>query len=188
MWKNANKSTSMYYQIPPSYEPLKPFPWSLETCFKSELKYYGVKLNFKLASFSKDNARILNTEYLTTNTSSQIYLQKALIHFTPTSRTSRKPLVEKAPVNYIGWRQVVGKIGNGVVSLLLLLRCHCNPVDHNKFSSLSNTILVVICPNLCQLRRSCWNMGGIDAEKPRRATLQKCTVSSSSPLLYFPCM
>ena len=61
----------MYYQIPPSYEPLKPFPWSLETCFKSELKYYGVKLNFKLASFSKDNGRIPNTDYLTTNTSSQ---------------------------------------------------------------------------------------------------------------------
>ena len=33
------------------------------------------------------------------------------------------------------------KIGNGVISLLWQLRCHCNP-DHNKFSSLSNTIMV----------------------------------------------
>ena len=44
------------------------------------------------------------------------------------------------------------KIGNGVISLLWQLRCHCNP-SHNKFSSLSNTTVVKISPNLCLWRR-----------------------------------
>ena len=35
------------------------------------------------------------------------------------------------------------KIGNSVISLLWQLRCHCNP-DHNKFSSLSNTIYLYL--------------------------------------------
>ena len=39
------------------------------------------------------------------------------------------------------------KIDNGVILLLCQLRCHCNP-DLNKFSSLSNTAVVVIFPNL----------------------------------------
>ena len=39
------------------------------------------------------------------------------------------------------------KIGDGVISLLWQLRCHCNP-DHNNFSSLSNTIVVVIFPEI----------------------------------------
>ena len=66
------------------------------------------------------------------------------------------------------------KIGNGVISLLWQLRCHCN-TDHNKCSSLSNTIVVAIFPNLCLSvwRRSflCSNLGGIDPEKLYRATL-----------------
>ena len=57
------------------------------------------------------------------------------------------------------------KIGNSVISLLWQLRCHCNP-DHNKFSSLSNTTVVVIFPNVCLWRRSlCSNLAGIDPEK-----------------------
>ena len=44
-------------------------------------------------------------------------------------------------------------IGNGVISLLWQLRCHCNP-DHNKFSSLPNTTVVVMFPNVCFWRRS----------------------------------
>ena len=40
----------------------------------------------------------------------------------------------------------VRKIGNSVISLLCQLRRHCNP-DHNKFSSLSTTIVVAIFPN-----------------------------------------
>ena len=63
------------------------------------------------------------------------------------------------------------KIGNGVISLLWQLRCHCNP-DHNKFSSLSNTTVMAIFPKLCLWRRSlCSNLGGIDLEKLYQATL-----------------
>ena len=63
------------------------------------------------------------------------------------------------------------KIGNSVISLLWQLRCRCNP-DHNKFSSLSNTTVVAIFPNLCLWRRSlCSNLGGIDPQKLYRATL-----------------
>ena len=63
------------------------------------------------------------------------------------------------------------KIGNGVISLLLQLRCHCN-LDHNQFSSLSNTTVVSIFPNPCLWRRSLRsNLGGIDLEKLYRATL-----------------
>ena len=63
------------------------------------------------------------------------------------------------------------KIGNGVISLLWQLRCHCNP-HHNKFSSLSNTTVVLIFPNFCLWRRSLRsNLGGIDPEKLYRATL-----------------
>ena len=67
------------------------------------------------------------------------------------------------------------KKGNGVISLLWQLRCHCNS-DHNKFSSLSNTTVVLIFPNLCLWRRSLRsNVGGIDPEKLYRATLNKQT-------------
>ena len=63
------------------------------------------------------------------------------------------------------------KIGNGVISLLWQLRCHCNP-DHNKLSSLSNTTVVAIFPNICLWRRSlCSNLGGIDPKTVYRATL-----------------
>ena len=44
-------------------------------------------------------------------------------------------------------------IGNGVIWLLWQLRCYCNP-DHNKFSSLSNTTVVAIFPNVCLWYRS----------------------------------
>ena len=44
------------------------------------------------------------------------------------------------------------KIGNGVISLLRQLGCPSKP-DHNKFSSLSNTTVVAIFPNVCLWRR-----------------------------------
>ena len=44
-------------------------------------------------------------------------------------------------------------IGNGVISLLWQLRCHCIP-DHDKFSSLSNKTVVAIFLNVCLWRRS----------------------------------
>ena len=76
-------------------------------------------------------------------------------------------LEEQFPVpRYIA----ASKIGNSVISLLWQLRCRCNP-DHNKFSSLSNTTVVAIFPNLCLWRRSwCSKLGGIDPEKLYRAT------------------
>ena len=50
------------------------------------------------------------------------------------------------------------------------LWCHCNP-DHDKFSSLSNTTVVAIFPNVCLWRRSlCSNLAGIDPEKLYRGT------------------
>ena len=53
------------------------------------------------------------------------------------------------------------KIGNNLISLLWQLRCHCN-LDHNKFSSLSDTTVVAIFPNLCLWRRSlCSNLGEV---------------------------
>ena len=77
-------------------------------------------------------------------------------------------LEEQFPVpRYIA----ASKISNSVISLLWQLRCRCNP-DHNKFSSLSNTTVVAIFPNVCLWRRSlCSNLGGIDSEKLYRATL-----------------
>ena len=55
------------------------------------------------------------------------------------------------------------KKGNGDISSL---RCHCNP-DQNKFSSSSNTPVVVMFPNLCLWRSSlCSNLGGINPQNP----------------------
>ena len=44
-------------------------------------------------------------------------------------------------------------IGNGVISLLWQLWCHCIP-DHDKFSSLPNKTVVAIFPNACLWWRS----------------------------------
>ena len=40
------------------------------------------------------------------------------------------------------------KIGNGVISLLWQIPCHCI-ADHDKFLSLSNKTVVAIFPNVC---------------------------------------
>ena len=65
------------------------------------------------------------------------------------------------------------KICNSVISLLLQLRCRCNP-DKNKFSSSSNTTVVAIFPKLCLWRHSlCSNLRAIDPEKLYRATLHR---------------
>ena len=72
----------------------------------------------------------------------------------------------------VPWNTVASKIGNGVISLPRQLRCHCNP-DHNKVSSLSNTTVVLIFPNLCLWRRSLRsNVRGIHSKKLYRATLR----------------
>ena len=73
---------------------------------------------------------------------------------------------EKAPVNDFvrtvpGEKYYTSITGNGVIFLLLQLRCHCNP-DHGKFSSLSNTTVVAIFPDVCLWRRIlCSNLAGI---------------------------
>ena len=67
------------------------------------------------------------------------YPDNALTDSVLASRTSRRLLEEKAPENdYIVRNNAASIIGNGVISLLWQLRCHCNP-DHDQFSSLSNT-------------------------------------------------
>ena len=89
-------------------------------------------------------------------------------------------LVEQFPVpRYTS----ANKTGNSVISLLWQLRCRWNPND-NKFSSLSDTTVAKIFPNLCLWRRSlCSNLGGIDPEKLYRATLRShCTPQGR----YFP--
>ena len=79
-------------------------------------------------------------------------------------------LEEQFPVPRI---TAASKIGNGIILLLWQLQCHCNP-DHNRFSSLSNTAVVVIFPNLCLWLLSLFsNLGFIDPEKLYRATLHR---------------
>ena len=69
-------------------------------------------------------------------------------------------------------RNTASEIGNGDISLLRQLRFHCNP-DHNKFSSLSNTIVVAVFPEIFVygdvVYAQTW--GGINPEKLYRATL-----------------
>ena len=64
-------------------------------------------------------------------------------------------------------------------------RCY----DHNKFSPLSNTVVVVIFLNLCLWRRSlCSNLLGIDPEKLYLVTVNVyCTVKTFSPLFPVIC-
>ena len=94
------------------------------------------------------------TVYLTIKTSSQnisiTLLQISLKVDEHRSGYWRKKLLrtileEQFPVPR---NTTASKIRNGVISLLRQLRCHCN-TDHNKCSSLSNTIVVAIFPNLC---------------------------------------
>ena len=121
-------------------------------------------MHVKSASFSTDNGQTSRFSffYRISNDKNFIpkYLDNALTDSVLTSRTSRRLLEGKAPV--IDFRRTVP---NGFISLLYQLRCHCNP-DHNKFSSLSNTPVVVTFPNVCLWRRSlCSNLAGIDPEK-----------------------
>ena len=119
------------------------------------------------------------TVYLTIKTSSQnISITRSQVSLKRDEHRSgywRKKLLwtileEQFPVPR---NTAASKIGNGVISLLWQLRCHCNP-DHNKFSSLSNTTVLAIFPNLCLWQLSlCPNLGDIDPEKLYRATLRK---------------
>ena len=54
--------------------------------------------------------------------------------------------------------KAASKIGNGVISLLWQLRCRCN-LDHNKFSSLSNTVVVEISKSLLMATMFMFKLG-----------------------------
>ena len=110
------------------------------------------------------------TVFLTIKTLSQ-NIPITLLQSVLTSRTSRPLSEEKAPTNdFIVRNNAASIIGNGVISLLWQLWCHCNP-DHDKFSSFSNTTVVAIFPNVCLWRHSlCSNLAGIDPEKLYRGT------------------
>ena len=149
-----------------------------------------MKLHVKSASCSTDNGQttilFIFSVFLTTKTSPQnisiTLLQISLKLQERRGRYWRKKLPwtileEQFPVPHY---TAASKIGNSVISLLWQLRCRCNP-DHNKFSSLSNTTVVAIFPNLCLWRRSlCTNLGGIGPEKLYRATLRTVISLSSS--------
>ena len=93
------------------------------------------------------------------------YPDNAMTDSVLTYRTPRGLLEEKAPENnFIVRNNAATIIGNGVISF------HCNP-DRDKFSSLSNTSMGTIFPNVCSRRRSlCSNLAGIDPEKLYRGT------------------
>ena len=154
------------------------------TRFWKDWNDYEVKLHVKSASFSTDNGQTSRFSffYRISNDKNFIpkYLRNALTDSVLTSRTSRRLLEEKAPKNdFIVRNNAASIIGNGVISLLWQLRCHCNP-DHNKFSSLSNTTVVAIFPNLCLWRRSlCSNLGGIDPGQTVSSHLKKHCFSST---------
>ena len=141
-----------------------------------------MKLHVKSASFSTDNGQTSRFSFSYSisydKNFTPKYLDNALtyrfcLNFTNIEATV---LEKKAPVNdFVRFPNAENycwsKTGNGVISLLWQLRCHCN-ANHNKSSSLSNAIAVAIFPSLClRRRRLCSNLGGIDPEKLYRTTL-----------------
>ena len=115
-------------------------------CMPKRFVFYSLRLNIKIFLFffciSNDKNFIPK------------YPDNALTYSVLTSRASRRLLEEKASENdFIVRNNAASIIGNGVISLLWQLRCHCNP-DHDKFSSLPNTTVVAIFPNVCWWRRS----------------------------------
>ena len=113
-----------------------------------------MKLHVKRPSFSTDNSRTpklsnFTVFLLTIKTSSQnISMTLSQIPLklhehrggSWRKKLSWTILEEQLPVPR---KTPASKIGHGVISLLRQLWCHCN-LDHNKFSSLSHTIVVTI--------------------------------------------
>ena len=145
--------------------------------FEKDWNYYEVKMHVKSFVFlqitSEHQDRPLFTLFVTINISITLLQIPLKLHWISRGGYWRKRLPwtileEQFPVPR---NTAASKIGNGVISLLWQLRCHCNP-DHNKFSSLPNRTVVTIFPNLCLWRRClCSNLGGIDPEKLYLATL-----------------
>ena len=113
---------------------------------------------YQSASFSTDNGRTSScpsfTVFLTIKTSSQNISIKLLQISLKLHEHRGGYWKKKLPWMILEGRIPVpkhtatSKIGNSVISSLCQLRCHCNP-DYNKFSSLTNTAVVVIFPNFC---------------------------------------
>ena len=183
MFTTANKSASINSnQILLSSNRLELSPWSFTHVFKKIETTMRWNCMSKALRFLQITAKHQDCPFLTVFLAIKTSSQKLSITLLEISlkldehgdRYWRKKrpwtiLEEQFPVpGYIA----VSKIGNSVISLLWQLQCHCNP-DHNKFSPLSNTTVVLIFPNLRLWRRSLRsNVGGVDPEKLYRATLK----------------
>ena len=142
-----------------------------------------MKLHVKSASFSTDNGQTsrMSIFYCVSNHKNLnlTYLDNALTYRFRLNLRNIEAAIGGKSYRERFWKNssqcremtAASKIVNSVISLLWQLRCHCNP-DHYKFSSLSNTTVMAIFPNLCLWRRGlCSNLGGTDPEKLYRATL-----------------
>ena len=128
------------------------YPHDLSQTFFKRIKLPRWKLQFKSDSFSIFNgcASQMSTFYCIANHKNVIskYLENALIDFAQTSRTLKQFIKEKLRLTLLDekfpllWNTGAGKIGYGVISFILT-------PNHNKFSSLFNTAVVTIFPNLC---------------------------------------
>ena len=159
VFKTAKNSTSIHTnQILLSSNRLELSPWSFTHVFKKIETTMRWNCMSKALHFLQITAKQqycpFFTVFLAIKTSSQ-NISITLLQISPKLDDHRRRfwrrklpwtiLEEQFPVpRYIA----ASRIGNSVISLLWQLRRLCNP-DHNKLSSLSNTTVVAIFPNLC---------------------------------------
>ena len=140
-----------------------------------DCNYCEMELHVKYASFSSDNGRTqycpVLTLFLTINTLSQnisitlLQISLKLHEHRGCYWRNKLPWMIFQEQFSVPRYTAASKIDNSVISLLWQLRYRCN-LDHNKFSSLSNTTVVAIFPNLCSWQRSlCSNLGGVNPDK-----------------------
>ena len=106
----------------------------------------GKALHFLQITAKHQDCPIFTVIFLTINTFIPKYLDNALMDFALTSRTSTRLLEERKKSSQC--REIRLHVKYDVISMPRQLRCHYNP-DQNEFSSLSNTDVVIIFPNLC---------------------------------------
>ena len=141
-------------------------PWSFTHVFKKIETTMRWNCMSKSASFSTDNVQTSRFSffYRISNDKNFIYPKispqrsyRFRFNFTNTEATiGGKYFRERFWKNSSQWEMLQYNssiIGNGIIWLLWQLRYYCNP-DHNKFSSLSNTTVVAIFPNVCLWCRS----------------------------------
>ena len=128
---------SYVHDLSPTFLKRLKLLWGEIACLK-RIVFYRLRPNIKIFLFC--------TVFPTIKTLSQ-NVSMTLLQIPFLTLTWRRLLEEKGPV--IDFRRTVSRniaasiIGNGFISLLWHLRCHCSP-DHNKFSSLSNTTVVAV--------------------------------------------